>query len=150
MCPICVFNREAKATYTLNDERINISVPVLFGGKSRDELKFPPALSIPRVSLPQFGLEIPSRKISIPDFVVPEDFILSIPVFGKAEFSTKMESNLYDIEASMAVGKDVVEPPSYSAKFDVKGTSPIEILTVAVEGILLTRIFSRIISVLPE
>uniref|UniRef100_A0A3P9MAN0 Apolipoprotein Bb, tandem duplicate 2 n=1 Tax=Oryzias latipes TaxID=8090 RepID=A0A3P9MAN0_ORYLA len=127
-------NTEAKATYTLNDERIKISVPVLFGGKSRDELKFPPALSTPRVSLPQFGLEIPSRKISIPDFVVPEDFILSIPVFGKAEFSTKMESNLYDIEASMAVGKDVVEPPSYSAKFDVKGTSPIEILTVAVEG----------------
>uniref|UniRef100_A0A3P9J441 Apolipoprotein Bb, tandem duplicate 2 n=1 Tax=Oryzias latipes TaxID=8090 RepID=A0A3P9J441_ORYLA len=134
MCLICVFNREAKATYTFNDERIKISVPVLFGGKSRDELKFPPALSTPRVSLPQFGLEIASRKISIPDFVVPEDLILSIPVFGKAEFSTKMESNLYDIEASMAVGKDVVEPPSYSAKFDVKGTSPIEILTVAVEG----------------
>ncbi|RVE55741.1 hypothetical protein OJAV_G00229140 [Oryzias javanicus] len=127
-------NTDAKATYTFNEDWVEITVPVLFGGKSRDELNFPPALSTPRVSLPQFGLEIASRMISVPDFVIPESYTLFIPLFGKAEVSTKMESNLYDMEASMAVGKDVVEPPSYSAKFDVKGNSPVDILTVAVEG----------------
>lgn len=36
----------------------------------------------------------------------------------------------------MDAGKDVEEPPSYSAKFDLKGDSPIDILSVALAGIL--------------
>lgn len=60
---------------------------------------------------------------------------MSVPHFGKIELTTLMNSNLYDVEATLAAGKDVVEPPSYSAKFDAKGTSPIDILSVAVEGI---------------
>lgn len=74
-------------------------------------------------------------EIPIPEFVVPESLILSIPLFGKAEVSTLMRNNLYDMEASMAAGKDVVEPSSYSAKFDVKGTSPLDILSIKMEGI---------------
>lgn len=74
-------------------------------------------------------------EIPIPELVVPESLTLSIPLFGKAEVSTMMKTNLYDMEASMAAGKDVVETPSYSAKFDVKGTSPIDILSMKIEGI---------------
>lgn len=72
----------------------------------------------------------------MPDLVVPESFTVSVPLFGKVELSTSINSNLYGVEASLAAGKDVVEPPSYSARFDAKGTSPIDILSVAVEGIL--------------
>ena len=74
-------------------------------------------------------------EIPIPELFVPESITLSIPLFGKAEVSTLMRSNLYDMEASMAAGKDVVEIPSYSAKFDVKGTSPLDILSINIEGI---------------
>lgn len=74
-------------------------------------------------------------EIPIPELFVPESLTLSIPLFGKAELSTLMKSNLYDMEASMAAGKDVVETPSYSAKFDVKGTSPLDILSIKIEGI---------------
>ncbi|XP_051792710.1 apolipoprotein Bb, tandem duplicate 1 [Acanthochromis polyacanthus] len=127
-------NAEAKGVYHFNEDRITIPIPVPLGGKSTEDLKFPPALTTPSLSLPQFGLEIVSMEIPIPEFIVPESFTLSIPRFGKAEVSTVMKSNLYDMEASMAVGKDVVETPSYSAKFDVTGTSPIEILSVKMEG----------------
>uniref|UniRef100_A0A3Q1D884 Vitellogenin domain-containing protein n=1 Tax=Amphiprion ocellaris TaxID=80972 RepID=A0A3Q1D884_AMPOC len=127
-------NTEAKGVYYFNDDRITILIPLPLGGKSTEDLKFPPALTTPSLSLPQFGLEIVSMEIPIPEFIVPESFTLSIPRFGKAEVSTVMKSNLYDMEASMAVGKDVVETPSYSAKFDVTGTSPIEILSVKMEG----------------
>ncbi|XP_035802604.2 apolipoprotein B-100-like [Amphiprion ocellaris] len=127
-------NAEAKGVYYFNDDRITILIPLPLGGKSTEDLKFPPALTTPSLSLPQFGLEIVSMEIPIPEFIVPESFTLSIPRFGKAEVSTVMKSNLYDMEASMAVGKDVVETPSYSAKFDVTGTSPIEILSVKMEG----------------
>lgn len=127
-------NNEAKAVYYFNNERFTIAIPLPLGGKSTEELNFPPALTTPGVSLPQFGLEIVSMEIPIPELVVPESLTLSIPLFGKAEVSTLMRSNLYDMEASMAAGKDVVETPSYSAKFDVKGTSPIDILSVKIEG----------------
>uniref|UniRef100_A0A671W886 Vitellogenin domain-containing protein n=1 Tax=Sparus aurata TaxID=8175 RepID=A0A671W886_SPAAU len=127
-------NTEAKAIYFFNNERLTIAIPLPLGGKSTEELNFPPALTTPSVSLPNFGLEIASMEIPIPELVVPESLSLSIPLFGKAEVSTLMKSNLYDMEASMAAGKDVVETPSYSAKFDVKGTSPVDILSVKIEG----------------
>uniref|UniRef100_A0AAQ4QBK0 Apolipoprotein Bb, tandem duplicate 1 n=1 Tax=Gasterosteus aculeatus aculeatus TaxID=481459 RepID=A0AAQ4QBK0_GASAC len=127
-------NNEAKAVYYFNNERFTIDIPLLLGGKSTKDLNFPPVFTTPTMSLHDFGLEIPSMEIPIPELVVPESFTLSIPLFGKAEVSTLMKSNLYDMEASMAAGKDVVETPSYSAKFDVTGTSPLEILSIKIEG----------------
>lgn len=84
------------------------------------------------MSLPSLGLEIVSMEIPIPNLVMPEGFTMSFPLFGKAEFSTLMKSNLYNMEASVAAGKE--EAGRYSAKFDVKGISPIEILSVNMEG----------------
>ncbi|XP_070704853.1 apolipoprotein Bb, tandem duplicate 1 [Pempheris klunzingeri] len=127
-------NTEAKAVYFFNNERFTIAIPLPLGGKSTEELNFPPALTTPHVSLPQFGLEIVSMEVPIPELVIPESLTLSVPLFGKAEVSTMMKSNLYNMEASMAAGKDVVETPSYSAKFDVKGTSPLDILSMKIEG----------------
>ncbi|KAM8832924.1 apolipoprotein Bb, tandem duplicate 1 [Spinachia spinachia] len=127
-------NNEAKAVYYFNNERFTIDFPLLFGGKSTKELNFPPVLTTPALFLHDFGLEIHSMEIPIPELVVPESFSLSIPLFGKAEVSTLMKSNLYDMKASMAAGKDVVETPSYSAKFDVTGTSPVDILSINIEG----------------
>ncbi|XP_067428848.1 apolipoprotein B-100-like [Thunnus thynnus] len=127
-------NAETKAVYYFNNERLTITIPLPLGGKSTEELNFPPALTTPYVTLPQFGLEIMSIEIPIPELFVPESLTLSVPLFGKAEVSTLMKSNLYDMEASMAAGKDVAEIPSYSAKFNVKGTSPLDILSVKIEG----------------
>ncbi|XP_033932300.1 apolipoprotein B-100-like [Pseudochaenichthys georgianus] len=125
---------EGKAVYHFNNEHFSIAIPLPLGGKSTEELHFPPALTTPSVSLPQFGLEIVSMEIPIPEIVVPESLTLSIPLFGKAEISTLMKSNLYEMEASMAAGKDIVDTPSYSAKFDVRGTSPVDILSFTMTG----------------
>ncbi|CAB1436575.1 unnamed protein product [Pleuronectes platessa] len=127
-------NTEAKASYYFNNEHFTITIPLPLGGKTTEELNFPAALTTPSLSLPQFGLEIVSMEIPIPELVVPKHLALSIPLFGKAEVSSLMKSNLYDAEASFSAGKDVVETPSYSAKFDVKGTSPIDILSIKIEG----------------
>ncbi|XP_054910184.1 apolipoprotein Bb, tandem duplicate 1 [Poeciliopsis prolifica] len=121
-------NADAKAIFYFDDDHFTFVIPLPLGGKT------PPALTIPRLSIPQFGLDIASRKIPMPDIAVPESFTVSVPLFSKIELSTLINSNLYDVEATLAAGKDVVEPPSYSARFDAKGTSPIDILSVAVEG----------------
>uniref|UniRef100_A0A3Q2QZV6 Apolipoprotein Bb, tandem duplicate 1 n=1 Tax=Fundulus heteroclitus TaxID=8078 RepID=A0A3Q2QZV6_FUNHE len=127
-------NTKSKVVYQFNNNHFTVVFPLPFGGKTTTELNFPPVLTTPSLSIAQFGLDIASREIPIPELVVPESFTVSVPLFGKVELSTLMNSNLYDVEATLAAGKDVVEPPSYSARFDVKGTSPIEILSVAVEG----------------
>uniref|UniRef100_A0A674MR38 Apolipoprotein Bb, tandem duplicate 2 n=1 Tax=Takifugu rubripes TaxID=31033 RepID=A0A674MR38_TAKRU len=127
-------NTESEAVYHFNNERYTFTIPLPFGGKSADELRFPPFLSTPKVSLPEFGLEIVSMEVPIPRFVVPKMVTLSIPLFGKAEVSALLKSNLYDIEASVSAGKEFENTPSYAAKFDVKGTSPLDILSVKLEG----------------
>ncbi|XP_077365952.1 apolipoprotein Bb, tandem duplicate 1 [Festucalex cinctus] len=127
-------NTETKAVYYFNKDRFTITIPLPLGGKSTKQLNFPPVLTTPHLSLPEFGLEIFPVEYPIPELFFPESYTFTVPLFGKAEVSTQMKSNLYDIEASMAAGKDVVQAPSYSAKFDVKGTSPFEILSAKIEG----------------
>ncbi|KAK7940142.1 hypothetical protein WMY93_003468 [Mugilogobius chulae] len=130
-------NTESKAVYYFNDERWSVYVPVPFGGKSTNDFKIPEVLTTPQFSVPQIGLEIASMEIPVPELFVPEGFTLQIPLFGKAEVSTMLKSNLYNMEVTMATGKDVVETPSYSAKIAVAGTSPIEILAVKFDGFVM-------------
>ncbi|XP_049613243.1 apolipoprotein Bb, tandem duplicate 1 [Syngnathus scovelli] len=127
-------NTETKAVYYFNKDRYTITFPLPLGGKSTKELNFPPVLTTPHLSLPKFGVEIVSMEIPIPEMFFPESLTFSVPLFGKAEVSTEMKSNLYDIDASMAAGKDVEDAPSYSTKFDITGTSPFEILSVKMQG----------------
>ncbi|XP_072313030.1 apolipoprotein Bb, tandem duplicate 1 [Eucyclogobius newberryi] len=127
-------NTETKAVYYFNNERWSVYVPVPFGGKSTNDFNFPEVLNTPQLSVPQIGLEIVSMEIPVPELFVPEGFPLYVPLFGKAEISAILKSNLYDMEATMAAGKDVVETPSYSATIAVAGTSPIDILSVKFEG----------------
>ncbi|KAM9840239.1 apolipoprotein Bb, tandem duplicate 1 [Aulostomus maculatus] len=125
-------NTETKAVYYFNEDSYTIVIPLPLGGKSTVDLSFPPVLTTP--NLPLILVDIPSMEIPIPELSLPESITLSIPLFGKAEVSALMKSNLYDMTASMAAGKDVVETPSYSAAFEVIGTSPVDILSIKVEG----------------
>ncbi|XP_056436794.1 apolipoprotein Bb, tandem duplicate 1 [Gadus chalcogrammus] len=127
-------NTKAKAVYNFNNEYFTIAIPVPLGGKSTEELNFPAALTTPSLSMPQLGLQVPSMQIPIPELFVPETITISVPLFGKAEVSAMLRSNIYDLEASIAAGKDVVQTPSHSAMYDVKGTSPFDILSFRIEG----------------
>lgn len=131
----CHLNSKAKAVYYFNNEHFTIAIPVPLGGKSTEELNFPAALTTPSLSMPQLGLEIPSMKIPIPELFVPERITISVPLFGKAEVSAMLRSNIYDLEATIAAGKDAQTPSHVqSAMYDVKGTSPLDVLSFRIEG----------------
>lgn len=103
-------------------------------------MQLPAVLTTPHVSLPSIGLEMVSIEVPIPDVVMPEGFTMSFPLFGKVEFSTLMKSNLYNMEASMAAGKE--ETGRYSTQFGVKGISPMDILSMNMEGTLWGKIIN--------
>ncbi|KAJ0061151.1 hypothetical protein NL108_008834, partial [Boleophthalmus pectinirostris] len=128
-------NAETKAVYYFNNERWSVFIPMPLGGKSTMDFNFPEVLNTPQISVPQIGLEIVSMEIPVPELFVPEGFTLYVPLFGKAEVSAILKSNLYDMDATVVAGKDIVETPSYSATVAVTGTSPIDVLSVKFEGL---------------
>lgn len=59
---------------------------------------------------------------------------MTLPVLGMAEFSSELNSNLYNMEATVSAGRELDENPTYSTKFDVTGSSPVEILSLKAKG----------------
>uniref|UniRef100_A0A672QQP3 Apolipoprotein B-100-like n=1 Tax=Sinocyclocheilus grahami TaxID=75366 RepID=A0A672QQP3_SINGR len=127
-------NAEGSAKYKFGQNYYTISIPIPLGGKSSGGFNFPAALTTPKLVVPQLGLEVASISIPLPEVFVPESLSVSLPHMAKAEVSSKLSSNFYNMEATASAGRELVEKPSYSAKFEVTGTSPVELLSFKVEG----------------
>lgn len=102
------------------------------GGKSTRDLNFPTTLSTPNLIVPHLGLEFESASVNLPEFFIPGSVSLSVPTLGLVELSGKLNSNCYILEAAVSAARDPAE--SYSAKFEVTGTSPVDLLSLKVEG----------------
>ncbi|KAL7888295.1 hypothetical protein AOLI_G00032690 [Acnodon oligacanthus] len=125
---------ETGAKYQFGKDYYTITFPVPLGGKSSKDLNFPPALTTPNLAVPQLGLQIASTEVPLPEILVPETFTVSLPILGMAEFSGKLRSNLYDLEATASAGRQSYEQRSYSASVEVTGTGPVDILSLRVQG----------------
>lgn len=58
--------------------------------------------------------------------------LLSVPTLELVEMSGKLNSNFYNLEAAVSAATDPAA--SYSAMFEVTGTSPVKLLSLKVEG----------------
>ncbi|XP_053531616.1 apolipoprotein Bb, tandem duplicate 1 isoform X2 [Ictalurus punctatus] len=131
---VLFLNIEAGAKYHFGKRYYTISLPLPLGGKSSKDLNFPPALTTPNFAVPQLGLKIASIKVPLPEVFVPKTLTLSLPTLGKAEVAGKLNSNLYNLEATASAGRDSDEHQSYSARVGVTGSSPVDLLSLTVEG----------------
>uniref|UniRef100_G3P570 Vitellogenin domain-containing protein n=1 Tax=Gasterosteus aculeatus aculeatus TaxID=481459 RepID=G3P570_GASAC len=120
--------------YKFNQERFTITVPLPLGGKSSEELRIPPMVKSPLISMPQLGVEFASKEIQMPTFTIPSEYDLTLPLMGMVEGSAKVVSNYYNWEATVSAGNNTAESPSYLAKFSVVADSPIELLSFSTEG----------------
>ncbi|XP_012724535.2 apolipoprotein B-100 isoform X1 [Fundulus heteroclitus] len=131
---ILFMNFESKLRYQFNQNRFTMTVPLPLGGKSSEELRIPPVVSVPRISVPQLGLEVAPREIPIPRFTVPSEKDLTLPLMGLLEVSAKVNSNYYDWEGLITAGNNTADSPEYVAKFSVMAESPIKLLSFSTEG----------------
>lgn len=131
------FTSESTFRYQFNQDRLTISIPLPLGGKSSEELRIPPVVSSPRISMPQLGMEVASQEIQIPTFTIPSEYDLTLPLMGMVEVSSKVNSNYYNWEATVSAGNNTVESPSYLAQFNILADSPIELLSFSTEGNLI-------------
>ncbi|KAJ8269866.1 hypothetical protein GJAV_G00107690 [Gymnothorax javanicus] len=120
--------------YRFNKDRLSIVIPLPLGGQSSTDLNIPPTVTIPRLSLPKIGLEIPSKEIRIPTFSIPPSYELQLPLMGMAEASAKLNSNFYNWEGTVSMGNDTVDKSSYIAKYQVMADCPLDVLSYRTEG----------------
>lgn len=113
---------------------MELSIPLPLGGKSSKELRIPPTVTTPRIFVPQVGMEVASKEIQIPTFTIPSGYDLTVPLMGMMEVSTKVNSNYYNLDATLSAGNSTVDSSSYEAKFNVVSESPVEILAFTAEG----------------
>nr|XP_046228823.1 apolipoprotein B-100-like [Scatophagus argus] len=127
-------NLESTFRYQFNQDRFTISIPLPLGGKSSQELRIPPVVASPRISMPQLGMEFASKEIQIPTFTIPSEYDLTLPLMGMMEMSAKVNSNYYKWEATASAGNNTVDSPSYMAMFSILAESPIELLSFSTKG----------------
>lgn len=127
-------NSEADAKYHFGNNYYTINLPMPLGGKSSKDLNFPAVLTTPNLAVPQLGLNIASIKVPLPEVFVPKTLTLSLPTFKKAEMAGRLSSNLYDLEATVSAGRDSDKHQSYSARFGVTGSGPVDLLSLETKG----------------
>ncbi|ROJ39902.1 Apolipoprotein B-100, partial [Anabarilius grahami] len=127
-------NTESMFKYKFNKDRITFTIPFPLGGKTSEDLKIPPTMATPDLTMPQIGLMLPSKQFSLPTFSIPSSYDLSMPLLGMVEVSAKVSTNFYDIEAVFSGGNNTVNKFSYTAGYKVVANSPLELLAFTVEG----------------
>ena len=121
--------------YQFNKDKMDISLPLPFGGKKSQELNIPTTLFIPLIHLPGIGLYVPAKNYPLPPITIPPSMDLTIPLLGLAEASIKISSNFYNWESSISGGNYTVDVPSYIVKYKAMAQSPFNLLSYKLEGI---------------
>lgn len=127
-------NREVAAKYLFGHPYYTITLPLPLGGKSTRDLNFPTTLSTPNLIIPHLDLEFEATTINLPEVSIPVSVSLSVPTLEMAEMSGKLNSNFYNLEAAASAARDRSVDLRYSAKIEFTGTSPVDLLSLKVEG----------------
>ncbi|XP_016105196.1 apolipoprotein B-100 [Sinocyclocheilus grahami] len=127
-------NVEVAAKYLFGHPYYTITLPLPLGGKSTRDLNFPMTISTPNLIIPHLDLEFEATSINLPEVSIPVNVSLSVPTLEMTEMSGKLSSNFYNLETAMSAARDPSADLRYSAKFEVTGTSPVDLLSLKVEG----------------
>ncbi|XP_023122791.2 apolipoprotein B-100-like [Amphiprion ocellaris] len=127
-------NLESTFKYKFNKDRLTITIPLPYGGKSSEELRIPPVITSPQVSVPQLGMELAPQEIKIPTFTIPSEYDVTLPLIGLMEVSAKFDSNYYNWEATVSAGNKSVDSPHYVAEYKISTDSPFKVLIFTAEG----------------
>ncbi|XP_073708955.1 apolipoprotein B-100 [Garra rufa] len=125
-------NGEFAAKYLFGHPYHTITFPLPLGGKSSSDLNFPKTLSTPNLIVPHLDLGFEATSINLPEFSIPVSMSLFVPTLKMAEMSGKLSSNFYNLEAAVSANR--AADLCYSVKVEVTGTSPIDLISLKVQG----------------
>lgn len=142
---------------TFGKNKIDIQVPMPFGGKVFEEIKlfprtvrYPPmAKEVFRINSPSNYYTIPSVFIplvgdvtSIPSVTIPKTYKLQIPSINKLEFFSQLNSNYYNWTSDLKCESNAKkEGRPFSADVDIKADALLDYLSFKVKGECITNNF---------
>ncbi|XP_056447304.1 apolipoprotein B-100 isoform X2 [Gadus chalcogrammus] len=128
------FQADSLFRYQFNKDKMDVNIPLPLGGKSSEEIHFPATLSVPNINIPTLGVHIPAKTYPVPTFTIPRSVDFTVPLLGLFEASTKINSNLYNWEGSIAGGNNTMDVPNYIVQYKAMAQSPFNPLSYTIEG----------------
>ncbi|XP_062892635.1 apolipoprotein B-100 [Mobula hypostoma] len=135
---------------TFGDNKVDIHVPIPFGGKVFEEVTlFPRTVRLHPVAKKVLGITSPSNDYtipsvfiplfgevtSIPSFTIPKIYKLQIPSMDKLEFSSKLNNNYYNWTSNFKCERSRKQGGRpFSVDLDIKADSVLDFLSYQLKG----------------
>ncbi|XP_043843071.1 apolipoprotein B-100 [Dromiciops gliroides] len=128
---------DGRVRYTLNKNHVELEIPLLFGGKSLEQLQLGRVIRTPALDLQAIGLQWPAREFHLPPLAIPRSYPLQVPLLGVLELSTNVYSNLYNWSASYTGGNTTAataEHVSFQSRYHMKADSALDLFSYSLQG----------------
>ncbi|XP_067841370.1 apolipoprotein B-100 [Heptranchias perlo] len=140
---------------TFSSNKLTITIPIPFGGKMSEEITlFPRTFRVSPMAAQALGINSPSNEYtipsvniplvgevtSIPSFTIPKKHQLHLPLIGKLEFFTKLNSNYYNWTSTFtSENSPKTDRRQFSAAIDTQATSVLDYLSYHLKGSVLSK-----------
>ncbi|XP_070588903.1 apolipoprotein B-100 [Erythrolamprus reginae] len=128
------FKSDGKIKYVWNKDSTFITIPVPFGGQSSQDISIPKTLRAPALVMESVGLNIPSQEYKIPQFTIPDDYTLRVPLLGTFEITSNLYNNYYNWSGSYSLANTTKDAYSLKTRYFIKADSVLDLLSYNVQG----------------
>ncbi|XP_070789116.1 apolipoprotein B-100 [Pituophis catenifer annectens] len=128
------FKSDGKIKYVWNKDSTFITIPVPFGGRSSQDISVPKTLRAPALMVESLGLNIPSQEYKIPQFTIPDDYTLRVPLLGTFEITSNLYNNYYNWSGSYSLANTTKDAYSLKTRYFIKADSVLDLLSYNVQG----------------
>ncbi|XP_020823088.1 apolipoprotein B-100 [Phascolarctos cinereus] len=128
---------DGRIRYTLNKNHMEVEIPLLFAGKSLEQLQLSQVIQTPAVDLQAIGLQWPVREFRLPPLTIPKSYTLRVPLLGVLALSTNVYSNLYNWSASYTGGNttaNTAQHVSFQSRYHMKADSALSLFSYSLQG----------------
>ncbi|KAL7988083.1 hypothetical protein Chor_007002 [Crotalus horridus] len=128
------FKSDGKIKYVWNKESTFITIPMPFGGQSSQVISIPKIIRAPAMVVESLGLNIPSQEYKIPQFTIPDDYILRVPLLGTFEITSNLYNNYYNWSGSYSLANTTKDAYGLKTRYFMKADSVLDLLSYNVQG----------------
>ncbi|XP_034288082.1 apolipoprotein B-100 [Pantherophis guttatus] len=128
------FKSDGKIKYVWNKDSTFITIPVPFGGRSSQDISVPKTLRAPALMVESLGLNIPSQEYKIPQFTIPDDYTLRVPLLGTFEITSNLYNNYYNWSGSYSLANTTKDAYGLKTRYFIKADSVLDLLSYNIQG----------------
>lgn len=111
-----------------------MTIPMPFSGQSSQVINIPKIITAPAIVVESLGLNIPSQVYKIPQFTIPDDYTLRVPLLGTFEITSNLYNNYYNWSGSYSLANTTKDAYGLRTRYFMKADSALDLLSYNVQG----------------